>query len=572
LTSRRRRGLVGSALAAALLASLLVWSPWSGSSSRSGTRAENGSGTSTRAADARDGSGPDAGSGSGAAPAGREGGVVRLGLGGPLVVDPPYASPSSPSDLMVLDLLHDGLTEVRGSGASASIGPRLATSWTVDPAQQVWRFALDPTATFSDGRSVVGADVVASIEHVIAGGDASPAALRLEAVRGFRDYLDGRASTVSGLQAPDDRTVEITLDLPLAQLPWILAAPAYGVVDIPSLLTRAADPVVIGGDPEGYEGLPVSGGWQVDHADADGLHLSRRPGSPAHLDGVVLRPFADSGAAYAAFVDEDVDWAPVPSDHRGEAVEVFGDGAFASFQAELLLGLRVTDPVLARPEVRQAIAAALDREAIVQAVYPDVAIALTRVVPPSVATAAEQLPAAPRHDAAAARRLLRAAFPDGRYPTIVLDHEASPAGDALMAIVARSLDDVGLPTEIRPRSLADHQRLVAAGQQHVFTLPWLGGYRSPDAYLDPLFRSSSPDNTLGLADAGIDAALAQARTSTDPAVAAERWRAVEATVLEQAFVIPIAQFRTEVVVADGILGLRHAVDGTVDWSAVQLAA
>ena len=37
-------------------------------------------------------------------------------------------------------------------------------------------------------------------------------------------------------------------------------------------------------------------------------------------------------------------------------------------------------------------------------------------------------------------------------------------------------------------------------------------------------------------------------------------------------VIPIAQFRTRSWSHEGVLDLRHAVDGTVDWAAVQLAA
>ena len=34
--------------------------------------------------------------------------------------------------------------------------------------------------------------------------------------------------------------------------------------------------------------------------------------------------------------------------------------------------------------------------------------------------------------------------------------------------------------------------------------------------------------------------------------------------------MPIAQFRTQVVVADRVEGLTTAVDGTVDWAQVQL--
>jgi hypothetical protein len=39
-------------------------------------------------------------------------------------------------------------------------------------------------------------------------------------------------------------------------------------------------------------------------------------------------------------------------------------------------------------------------------------------------------------------------------------------------------------------------------------------------------------------------------------------------VLKAAVAVPIAQFRTQVVVADRVQGFETAVDGTVDWSEV----
>ncbi len=69
----------------------------------------------------------------------------------------------------------------------------------------------------------------------------------------------------------------------------------------------------------------------------------------------------------------------------------------------------------------------------------------------------------------------------------------------------------------------------------------------------------------------MDGLLARARAGADPAQNAERWEVAEVQILESWVVVPIAQFRTQVVVADGVLGFAHAVDGTVDWTQVQLS-
>ena len=556
-----------------MLAAVLVWSPWSGSDGSSAGAHGDGASADASGGSSTTGAGGGAAGSDDSGPDGVEGGTVRLGLAGPVVVDPPFASAASPSDLMVLDLLYDGLTRRSATGA---IEPGIALTWTPDSAQQVWRFGLDPDARFTSGRSIVAADVVASLQHVMAAGDGSPAALRLEAVQGFRAYVDGTVPAVSGLRAIDDRTVEIALDTPLAQLPELLAAPPYGVVDVPGLAALAADPSAAPGSVAATQlrTLDLTGSWLVADAGESRLRLERRPGAAGHLDAIELHPFADGATAFEAFEQEKVDWAPVPGDRFGEAVAAYGARAFAPFEAELYLGLRVDGPALAKPELREAIAAALDRKAIVRAVYPDEAWLLDGIVPSPLEAAGGDAddPGVPAHDARHARDLVREAYPGGHVPTISLDHDSSTATAALMAIVARSLHDVGIPTKLNPLSLEAYQQLLVSGRQQVFTLSWLGGYASAGAYLDPLLRSSSPDNLLGLRDPSIDAALDAARSAPDPSVAAQHWRDVERSVLSSAIVIPIAQFRTQVVVADGVLHLRHALDGSVDWSAVQRAA
>lgn len=487
-----------------------------------------------------------------------DGGVVRLGLGEPVQADPALANLGSPVELAVLDLLHDGLTSLDADGQPE---PALASEWTSDASLTTWTFALDRDATFSSGRTVTAADVIASLERVARGGDASLAALRLESIQGFRAFVDGSAANLAGLSAPDEATVQVVLDAPLSVLPVILAAPPFGVVDAASLEEVAADPAAIGE-------IDLSGAWSIADATADVVELVRRPERPGHLDGVELRIFDDGEAAYEAYDDGRLDWALVPVDRFGDAVEAHGQDRFAPFHAELFFGMRVTGPSLGNLELRKAVAAAIDREAIVRAVYPDLADPLSTIVPAGV----------PGHDAAAcpdcgfdpdrARSLLAAAFPDGQVPGIAIDFDESIAQGAMARIVAGDLDAVGIPTTLRPKPLEEYKRFVVSGSQELFSFGWIGGYLSPDAYLAPLFASAADDNLTGYGSTGVDAALAAARGSADPTVAAAQWATVERQVLAEAVVVPIAQFRTQAVVADRVRELVHLADGSVDWSRV----
>src|SRR5688572_5477441 len=77
-----------------------------------------------------------------------DGGTLRLGVGGDLVVDPLDASLASPTELMVLDLLHDGLTRVDAEGKAQ---PALATGWESNEQHTVFSFRLDPNGAFASG-------------------------------------------------------------------------------------------------------------------------------------------------------------------------------------------------------------------------------------------------------------------------------------------------------------------------------------------------------------------------------------------------------------------------------------
>jgi ABC-type transport system substrate-binding protein len=487
-----------------------------------------------------------------------EGGTVHLGLGGPIIADPLDASLGAPTDLLVLDLLHDGLTRIDADGTPQ---PALATAWRSNDALTAFRFTLDPDATFASGAPITAAAVIASLERVAKAGDASLAALRLEPVTGFRAFVDGSAPHLAGLSAPDARTVRVALDTPLAVLPAILASPVFGVVDVKALDAATAR----GGD---LADLDLSGSWTVASADEGDLRLERREGASGHLDGVELRAYDDADAAYEGYDHGEVDWALVPVDRFGDAADDHGDDHFAPFHAELFFGMRVTTAPLANAELRKAIVAAIDRDAIVEAVYPDLADPLGTVVPAGVPGHDPKRCSSCGYDLDRAKSILAAAFPDGAVPTVHVDFDTSSAQDAMARMVAADLEAAGIPTQLRPQPLEDYKRFVVAGGQELFSFGWIGGYASPGAYLGPLFASTASDNLTGYASPAVDASVAAAQANHDAASAAQQWADAEAQVLADAVVVPIAQFRTQAVVADRVQAFQHAVDGSVDWAAV----
>ena len=178
---------------------------------------------------------------------------------------------------------------------------RLASGGGANDAFTGFRFRSTPTPRSRAVDPITAQDVIASLERVMAAGDTSLAALSLEAVTGFRAFVDGKAEHVSGLTAPDDHTVRVRLD-------DAAVGAARGAVEPGAVGGRRGDR-----SPATTSATSTSaaaGRWPAPRTTGCGSSAATaRPGS---LDAVELRSFDDAEAAYDAFEDGDVDWATVP--------------------------------------------------------------------------------------------------------------------------------------------------------------------------------------------------------------------------------------------------------------------
>src|SRR3954449_5916122 len=144
------------------------------------------------------------------------GGTLRVGIQRPRSLDPAAASPGSQSELLVADLLFDGLSAPGADGEPAV--PALAT-WTVPSDLKTWTFKLRTGATFANGRAITAADAKYSLERVAKRGEGALAAVRLGLIVGFAEFLSGATPDLAGLKAVDATTLEVDLAAPLADLP-----------------------------------------------------------------------------------------------------------------------------------------------------------------------------------------------------------------------------------------------------------------------------------------------------------------------------------------------------------------
>jgi peptide/nickel transport system substrate-binding protein len=112
--------------------------------------------------------------------------------------------------------------------------PDLATSYDLSPDGRTYTFHLRPDVQYAPEpglptRTVRAADFVYAVERQFDRANPSPNPYNL-LIKGAAEFAAGRARTISGMQALDDRTLQITLNQPASDFLSILTLPFFSPV------------------------------------------------------------------------------------------------------------------------------------------------------------------------------------------------------------------------------------------------------------------------------------------------------------------------------------------------------
>jgi len=189
------------------------------------------------------------------------------------------------------------------------------------------------------------------------------------------------------------------------------------------------------------------------------------------------------------------------------------------------IGVNLRDPILKDVRVRQALAYAIDRHAIVDYLRRGLAGVSTGILPPlSWAYAPDSFVFA--HDPAKARVLLDEAGypdPDGSGPqprmTLTLKTTNTEFNRLQSASVQQNLRDVGVELDVRTYEFATLYADVLAGNFQLFFLQWSGGSLADPDILRRVFHSNQVPpagfNRGHYSNAQVDRLLDEASASAD---------------------------------------------------------
>ncbi len=258
-------------------------------------------------------------------------------------LDPTASAASSIAEVVQYNIL-ETLTKI---GSDGSVSPLLAEGWTVSHDNRSYTFKLRENVKFHNGEPFSSASVRYSFERAAAADSTN----KDKAV----------FTAITRIETPDAGTVVLRLKEPNPDLLFLLGQATAVIVEPKSAATNATQPVGTG--PYRVQNWTkgssiVLARWD-GYRDADKIRIAR----------ATFRFISDPAAQVAALLSGDVDAFPRVSAAR--SLEQFrSDPRFAVLiggsRAKTILAINNRKKPLDDVRVRRAIAAAIDRKAVIE--------------------------------------------------------------------------------------------------------------------------------------------------------------------------------------------------------------
>jgi oligopeptide transport system substrate-binding protein len=485
--------------------------------------------------------------------------VINRGNGGePDTLDPHRNEENSGAEI-VRDLFEGLTTET----VDAKIVPGTAASWTISDDGLVYTFSLRPEARWSNGDPVVAEDFVAGMRRTVDPATASPYAQILYPIENAQAVVTGGlAPTALGVEALDDRTLEIRLATPT---PYFLALLSHSTTYPIHRASLAAH-----GSGFARPGNLISNGayrltewvvqshiklarnehyWDAGNVQIDTVYFH----ATENIDAELRRYRAGELDMTFQFPSSQYDWiqANLPGELRNEP-----------YISTYFYAFDVTEPPFDDIRLRQALSMAVDRRVIAADVAGAGQPPAFGLVPPGVDnyTAARYAWASLSDEErlAEARRLYAAAGYSAENPLRTEIRYNTSENHQRLAIAVASMWRQNLGVEA---TLVNEEWKVMLQTRldhpawDVMRFGWIGDYNDAYTFLE-IFESSHGQNFSGYADPEYDAMLAHIARETDLRARRELMQGAEQRVLDAYPIVPLYFYTNKHLVKPYVKGFR----------------
>lgn len=423
---------------------------------------------------------------------------------------------------------------LRFASDGKAVEPGLAKSWRYDPPSRSWTFVLQPNARFSDGKPVTGKDVVFSY-----------------GVWSKGINFGSSFANIARVVAVDDHTVKFVMKTQDSTLPALLSGSVAGVMpdNFGGRSKKAFYAAPIGAGP--YVVKHWTSGGRITLGPNEHYYAAGRPRIP----NVVIDVVADDNELAILSKSGEADIV--------EYVSATTAGQYPKAKIKVTptsqishVSLNVASAPFDDVTVRQAVARALNYNAVVRGPFAGYAKPPTGILPPHLGHWAP--PSKPYYstNVGAAQALMqRSRHPQGG--SVELIYDAGIGADAQVAqIVQANLAKIGIRvklTGLETLAFIDRAFGLKAGM-----VVWSYGAISPDIQ-DPLgWIAGTSYLFTGYNQSRFEKERTAYVTTTSPAVKHRAVVAIQNEALAQAPAIALAEYPTIGAVATNLRGYSPA--------------
>ncbi|WP_300401534.1 ABC transporter substrate-binding protein [Nocardioides sp.] len=504
---------------------------------------------------------------------------VFAGAADPTLLDPAFASDGE--TFRVARQIFEGL--VGTMPGTADPAPLLATEWETSEDGLSHTFQLREGVTFHDGSAFDAEAVCFNFDrwyNFPESAQSGDLAYYYGALfRGFATGPDSDAALYAGCEASSESEAVITLNEPFAGFISALSLPAFSMQSPAALEEFQEDGAANVLTTEYSTAHPTgTGPFVFDEWDrGNSVSLSRYDdywGDVALVDEVRIVPISDPKARATAVENGEVDGADLigPADIaplEDAGMQVLPRDPFTV----LYVGFNQKQKPLDDLRVRQAIAYAIDKEAVASASLPEGTELATQFMPQTVAGWNDSVTEYD-YDPDRARELLAEAGAEGatiefNYPTDV-SRPYMPSPADTFNVVRSQLEAVGL--KIKPTADVwnpDYLEKIQGSANHgIHLLGWTGDYNDTDNFVGVFFGTATDE--WGFDNSDLFAKLREARQIPTVEEQIPLYEEINADVMEFLPGVPLAHPAPSLAFGPNVTGYEPSPVNDEVWNAVSV--
>jgi oligopeptide transport system substrate-binding protein len=466
--------------------------------------------------------------------------------------EPAFLLPSAGDDepsILVVRQLYRGLSKYNAETGAPELD--LAESIESDD-KKLWTIKVKQGYKFDNGEDVNADAFIRAWNYTAYGPNAQNNAYFMSRIVGIDDVSsedpdeDGpkkapppKAKELSGLKKVDDYTFTVELSEPFSGFPAIVGYSGFfPMADACIKDTEKCNETPIGNGP-----YKIEGSWQHNV----GVKLVRSDTwageEKGKADTLNYRIFADVDAGYAAFQAGELDvMYTIPPARYKEAKSTYGERLFEKpGDSFTYVGFPLYNPNFKEKKIRQAFSMAIDRQAIIDAVFDGRFTPATGLVSPTFEGFRADACKYCKFDATQAKQLLQEAggWKGGK---LTLWANAGAGHDKWLQAVGDQLKaNLGIDYQLKVNLQFPEYLATADGKKFTgpFRLGWGPDYPVMETYLKPLYGTGGSSNNSTYSNTQFDDLVKQGDAAKDLKESIPLYQQAEDLVLEDMPVIPM---------------------------------